>query len=559
MIARRAIAVSAALVAIALLAVALRIVVSRPSSAQASGTVLSVISEEVLVQRPGAAAPVKAKDGQALREGDRVITRQSGRAVITFFEGSTQSIEPNTAITLKRLGSKPGGGLFATIGETVGTTWTTVFNTSDAGANVQVESPAATAAVRDTMFHVRVAPGGKTSVWTRQGTVAVTARGNVTEVTADTKLVVGPGSGSPPPVLERAPSDELTLTLDGAGWMLVRDPDGYSSGLVPPGAPVNQIPLTVIDDPSVRPQSVSLVSLVDGTYNVYMATREAGSFRLTADDGRGWATQCLQTSSGSIQPGETWLVKMKLDIADGKLVGCSLSDPERTHDNPYARIRVPNPMAAALAAGRHVIPEVAVLGASARPQPSTPVPGEAIATSAPHAETVPQADTAAETPSGDVAPAPTDAPPPTLTAAPGATATAAVPTISSEPPPAATDVPPATVPPSATDTPLPTIAPSPVPTATLPPPPPPAPSATSTPAPTSTPIPTATPSGPCAPAWADLNGDGAVTSADVTLVTSWFGQTSPPAPSAYDVNHDGRIDINDIQMVQAYLGLNVCP
>ncbi|TAK57414.1 MAG: hypothetical protein EPO22_12300 [Dehalococcoidia bacterium] len=555
---QRQVAVAAGtVIALVLAGAVLRFAVFTPSSAKAGGTVLSLISPEVLVLRLGAAVPITARDGEALSEGDRVMTRASGRAVITFFDGSTQTIEPNTVITLRRLASNSGGGFLATVRQTVGTTWTTVFSVSDGGAGVQVESPAATAAVRDTMFHVQVMPGGKTSVWTRQGTVAVNVRGHEQDVTADKKLIVGPGTGSLLPVVEPAPVDEVKLTLDGAGWMLVRDPNGYSSGLVPPGAPVNQIPLAVIHDPSVRPQSVSLGSLVDGTYNVYLSTGAEVSFRLSADDGRSWATRCLRTASGSIQPDETWLVKMKLDVVEGELVGCTLSDPEITRDDPYSKIRVARPLIDALLAGRLVIPEFGVLAASAsRPQASATAPGGSNATAESAVTAASHAGPEPPPPASTIVPVATEAPPlPTQTpVAPNATATA-VPTNSSAPPPAATDVPPATVPPSATDTPVPTVAP-PAPTAT-----PPSPTAmpTFTPSASPTPVPTATPSGPCAPAWADVNGDGAVSETDVTLVTSWFGQTSPPASAAYDVNGDHQITISDIQLVQAYVGLIVCP
>lgn len=550
------IAVGAAL-ALILVGAALRFAVFAPSSAQASGTVLSVISQEVLVHHAGASAPVKAKDGEALSEGDRILTRESGRAVITFFEGSTQTVEPNTVITLKRLSSNSGGGLLASIGQTVGTTWTTVFNTSDAGSDVQVESPAATAAVRDTMFQVQVAPGTRTSVWTRQGTVAVRARGNVRDVTADNRVVIDPGSASRPLSVLPAPVNELKLTLDGAGWLLVRDPNGYSSGFVPPGAPVNQIPLARIDDPSVRPQSVALASFVDGAYDLYVRTDTEGTFRLTADDGLGWATQCAEEASGLIRPGETWLVSATLHVVDEKLVGCSLSDPQLTHDDPYSKIRVPNPLAVALAAGRRVIPEFAVLGVSTLPQPTVTSPSatsEAGVTSVP---AVRKTESTLQTPAVAATASFTESPPSTQTPVEPLATSTAVPPASSMPPASATDVPPATVPPSATSTTIPTIPPSPAPTAT----PPATPTAVPTAIPTAspTPYPTATPSGPCAPSWADVNGDGAVTDADAALVASYFGQSSPPAPAAYDVDGDHRITISDLQAVQAYLGLNVCP
>jgi hypothetical protein len=44
----------------------------------------------------------------------------------------------------------------------------------------------------------------------------------------------------------------------------------------------------------------------------------------------------------------------------------------------------------------------------------------------------------------------------------------------------------------------------------------------------------------------DVNGDSAVTIADVQSVAGAFGSTAPPAPASLDLWPDGVIDLKDI-------------
>lgn len=52
----------------------------------------------------------------------------------------------------------------------------------------------------------------------------------------------------------------------------------------------------------------------------------------------------------------------------------------------------------------------------------------------------------------------------------------------------------------------------------------------------------------------DVNGDGAVSVADIVAVVMAFGQTVPPASAAVDVNGDGVISVGDIAQVVQHFG-----
>ena len=52
----------------------------------------------------------------------------------------------------------------------------------------------------------------------------------------------------------------------------------------------------------------------------------------------------------------------------------------------------------------------------------------------------------------------------------------------------------------------------------------------------------------------DLNDDGFITSADLSLVSALVGQSVPPAPQRYDLNADGFITSADLSLVSALVG-----
>ena len=163
--------------AAAVAAVGVFLILSSGSSVQAGGTILTIIAGDVTVQEDGASVDRAAVDGEELSQGDRVVTGPDGRAVITFFDGSTQTLSSDTDITLDKLTSNSSGGLSAEIQQDKGTTWNNVLRPEDSVSEFKVNTPAAVGAVRDTSFLVTVDVDGTTEFWSRMGTVDVTSEG----------------------------------------------------------------------------------------------------------------------------------------------------------------------------------------------------------------------------------------------------------------------------------------------------------------------------------------------------------------------------------------------
>ncbi len=417
------------------------------SSAKASTTVLTVISGDVQVQQAGDESPRDAVDGEELEEGDRVITGGDARAVITFFEGSTQVLEPDTDITIESVGSTGGGGLFAHVSQSVGKTWNTVLDSSGSGSDVAVAGPASSAAVRDTMFQVDVTSDGTTDVWSRQGSVAVAAQGEEGLASAGLHSTTEPGSPLGPPEEVEPAASELQLELNSSAWLLFANPEGLASGCVPPGAPINQIRLTVISDCAAEPQTISAITLVDGTHLLYLAAKEDGEYDLSIEGRTEGQVVCDLSASGQVREDERWQAELRLDVEDGELLSCSLSEFERTEEPPPAKYVLPRKLTQAIEDGLQLIPVFFVSGQT--PEPTSQVLVEAVTptlTGTPPATAVP-------TSSGGSAPQPTPTPVRQITGG--------------GPPLPPTPVPTATPrPPAPTRTPVPPPPPTPVPTST---------------------------------------------------------------------------------------------
>jgi FecR protein len=298
--------------------------------AQASSTVLTILSGNVQIEEAGSGSLRAAVDGEVLDEGDRVVTGEDAHASITFFEGSTQVLEPGTDVTIEAVGSTDGGGLLADVSQAAGTTWNTVLDSSSDTSDVQVEGPAAAAAVRDTMFDVNVLEDGTTGVWTRQGTVSFTGMGE--------EQLVGQGSsstaqqGSPPGLPGDAPvkPSELRVLTEGPAWLLISDPRSLASGCAPEGIPVNQIRLTVITDCLGDAQSLSLLTLTDGQYELYLSAHGAGDFRVAVDGLTDDEVVCDVELTGAATEGERWRATLDLEVVDERIVSCVASELELT-------------------------------------------------------------------------------------------------------------------------------------------------------------------------------------------------------------------------------------
>lgn len=134
----------------------------------AMGAALSVLMPGVLVSHDGGPF-VAAADGEPLREGDSIRTGE-GRAVLTYFEGSTVTIEPQTELSVDATRFAGDGGTIVLMTQLLGRTWNVVTKLITGGSRYEIRTPSTTASVRGTKFQVDAAADA-TTVSTTEGVV----------------------------------------------------------------------------------------------------------------------------------------------------------------------------------------------------------------------------------------------------------------------------------------------------------------------------------------------------------------------------------------------------
>ncbi len=230
-----------------------------PSRAIASSSILTIISGEVLVQPTPDAVFRPGADGETLKAGMTVESKDDARAVLTFEDGSTMELEPGAKVAIDEVATGSSGELLVRLQQTIGQTWSHVQPLLSPNSRFHIKTPSATAVVRGTSFQITVqiqGPGGQvvTTVNVFQGQVDMVAAGVVQPVPAGRTTNVQTGSPPQPTQQIVPPPQRLRLGLTGpAAQMTATDPDGRTAGQTSFGT-VSQIPpACTIIPPAIRP------------------------------------------------------------------------------------------------------------------------------------------------------------------------------------------------------------------------------------------------------------------------------------------------------------------
>ena len=189
----------------------------RGSSATADNAATVAILNTAVDAQKGSTDFAPALDGDVVTNGDFVRSSKDGRAVLTFFDGSTLSVDPASLVkvlTLNRLGS---GGIQLLIEQTLGRSWAAVSKLKTPDSKFEIKTPTSIAAVRGTGFETNVAQNadGTTSVTYKvdEGVVLVTANagGSVT-VGAGQQVTIATNQPAPAAATAQAPTPRLVMT-----------------------------------------------------------------------------------------------------------------------------------------------------------------------------------------------------------------------------------------------------------------------------------------------------------------------------------------------------------
>lgn len=291
------------------------VIAPRGGIAVGASTVLTIISGEVQVSRDGGAFE-PATDGAVLAAGHTLRTGPDGRAILTYFEGSTVSVEPSTELSIDEASAHPDGSTVVTMTQNLGRTWHVVTRLITGDSRYEVRTPAATASVRGTGFEVgvvREASGEiRTDIVTTEGIVAASAPATAAEPRPEPVVVAG-GFQSSAKASERrmeqprlSPEAERRVTVSvGSGNSIVVDPLGRANGmrdgrlvLQTPGAQLTRVDgKLVITLPNLPDGKISTVvkrAAGEGDVPVTTTVHERGRPSASVDD----TVRRGQTSAG---------------------------------------------------------------------------------------------------------------------------------------------------------------------------------------------------------------------------------------------------------------------
>ena len=170
---------------------------SAPVSAQSA--LLDALSSRVTLAHPGSVAgevPVE----RIIRSGDTVATDDTGRALVTYPDGSTALLEEKSALTIEFVQTS-AGDYVVRMQQTLGRVWYAVTRAVALGSRYEVRSSGMASVIRaGSDSYVTVSPNGETSIVTIAGTVDTNAGGVEVSVSAGSSTTVG-GPGATPLVV----------------------------------------------------------------------------------------------------------------------------------------------------------------------------------------------------------------------------------------------------------------------------------------------------------------------------------------------------------------------
>lgn len=292
-----------------------------PASARAEergpAATLTVLSAPV--ERAGAhdERPAAAASGSDLAVGDRVVTGPEGRALITFLDGSTVTVEPASEVTVRQAEMEGREASRLRVLIVVGTVWARVAGWLGGRGTVTLESNTYSATAHDGLIGAQQDKAGAFVCWTRAGNVEVAGPSGVAaRLQPGQKVTIAP---SAPAKTEPFAVNRSTLEISTAGPVLplvTMSDRTRRAGFVVPGIEVNQVFGSLTTGPGSAPAgtrrvevpagvsgpfAVRLTAVGDGPFTVTIVGRHQGAevYRYqrtgTARHGQGTRFEVIQT------------------------------------------------------------------------------------------------------------------------------------------------------------------------------------------------------------------------------------------------------------------------
>ena len=299
-----------------------------PPPALASQNTLSVLSGSIAVQNSPAEKWQEGSDGMLLPAGTRVRAAANSHALLTFFDGSTIKLEPDTEVEIQRVEYTDQQSATIVLKQWLGKTWSHVAKTAGHSSHYQIETPSASVVAQGTLFTTEVAETGFTIVATTEGLVSITGQGEEIYLPIGQQTQVEAGRAPSNPTNIPDPDSEIVITIDTPAVGSVSDPTGSSTGYLPNGLAYNQITGSQFSSPSDGTQVITINEPVSGEYIIVLryAVEGTANFSIQGNSGDE-VTFAYAGTWGSTEEGG-WLIHLNLQVESGLIVGGEVSGVE---------------------------------------------------------------------------------------------------------------------------------------------------------------------------------------------------------------------------------------
>ena len=271
-----------------------------------------------------------AQDGADLQTGDRIVTGATDRALVTFLDGTTITVEPGTDIVVQQADvNTSAGSSVIDIHINLGTVWARVVSLLDPGSHVSLSSSTATAVVHDGLPGAQKRLDGSFQCWTFAGDMTVLGPSQSSAVIEPQQtVVVQPASavGTPQPIHFNAST--LQITTSGGVLPLVEMPDSTRvAGFVSPGVEVNQVFASSTSTSTSTPdgaQDSHVVVVPGGDVGPFTLVLQGLADSAFTVDITGWTGDTAvytQRLSGTIMAGERLSATVTQTLVDGTSAG----------------------------------------------------------------------------------------------------------------------------------------------------------------------------------------------------------------------------------------------
>ncbi|MEQ1654868.1 MAG: FecR domain-containing protein [Nitrospira sp.] len=287
-----------------------------PPVAFATAT-LNIIAGDVKVVPPEGGPARAAKDGMNLAVGAHVVTGPKSTALVTFLDGSTLTVQPDSDATVKQadLSKKQST---VRIKVNLGTVWARVARLVDAGSSFSLESNSATATVHDGLIGARQEADGTFTCWTRAGNLfLVDSSGRIiSELNPGQMDVVKPGQPSNPhPFFSNDSALRVTTSPDVLPLILMAD-KARLVGFASPRSEVNQVFGAFTGLTEEGGHITEVPAGIAAPFTLIVEGQTSGPFEVTIAGLHKGAPVSQQRLSGTVKKGERLVTTIMPQLND---------------------------------------------------------------------------------------------------------------------------------------------------------------------------------------------------------------------------------------------------